>query len=190
VPVPPKPTDPRDTTFPSASDGYVGKLDPNYYCRAWNAKRQKYCKQRAGQKTDHVGAGRCNMHGGNNKVIHGQFRRYEVAPIRVRELMEEHADAANPLDLLPELALARALLQDFVERTAEDEHPGGVAEAIKLIARIAGIVDGIERAKAHSALSIKELDLLMLNMGRVVRQHVGDDAVCQRILDGWLGLRV
>jgi hypothetical protein len=190
VPARPKPTDTSDKSFPRADDGYGGQLPPNYYCRAWNAKRQKYCKQRAGHKTDHPGAGRCHVHGGNNRVTHGQKRRYEVAPIRVRELMEVHAEAPNPLDLLPELALARALLQDFVERTAEDEHPGGVAEAIKLIARIAGIVEGIERAKAHSAISVKELERLMLNMGLVVRQFVTDDGVCKRIQEGWLALRI
>lgn len=48
-------------------DTYVGKLEPNYYCRGWNAKRQKYCRQRAGQKTDHVGVGRCKHHGGTKE---------------------------------------------------------------------------------------------------------------------------
>jgi hypothetical protein len=118
------------------------------------------------------------------------MRRYaNITTLRVRELIQEHAEAPNPLDLLPELAAARALLQDFIERTAEDEHPGGLAAAIGLISKIAGIVDSIEKARAQNALTIKELELLMLNMGLVVRQHVADDVTCKRIQEGWLALR-
>jgi hypothetical protein len=187
VPRPPKPTDGDDRSVP---DAYVGKLDPAYHCRAWNPRRQKYCRNRAGKNTEHLGVGRCNVHGGNAPIKTGQTRRYaNISSPRVRELLEEHAEAPNPLDLLPELAAARALLQDFIERTAEDEHPGGLAESIKLIERIARIVDAIERAKSQNALTIKELDLLMLNMGLVVRQHVNDET-CKRIQDGWLALRV
>jgi hypothetical protein len=43
---------------------YVGKLESNYYCRAWNVKRQKYCGSRAGFGTNHPGSGRCKLHGG------------------------------------------------------------------------------------------------------------------------------
>jgi len=56
---------------------------PNYYCRA--PKRQidvkgQPCKNRAGYKTDHPGAGRCFLHGGRNQVKHGQYanRRHQV----------------------------------------------------------------------------------------------------------------
>jgi len=27
---------------------YVGPVEPNFYCRGWNAKRTKYCSARAG----------------------------------------------------------------------------------------------------------------------------------------------
>jgi hypothetical protein len=36
---------------------HEGKLEPNYYCRAWNAKRLKYCRNRAGAGTDTRAAG-------------------------------------------------------------------------------------------------------------------------------------
>jgi hypothetical protein len=188
VPSPPKQTDSANREIPTE---YVGKLEPNYYCRGWNAKRQHYCRSRAGSKTDHAGTGRCSFHGGTKPVIHGRYRRYaNILTNRVRELLDEHAEDPNPLDLRPELDAARALLQDFIERTADDAHPGGLAEAIKLVERVARIVEGIERVRSQNALTPADLSRLMLNMGLVVRQFVTDDETCKRIQDGWLALRV
>lgn len=49
----------------------VAKLEPGYYCRARRVDRDAeplafagYCMQRAGYKTEHVGEGRCHLHGG------------------------------------------------------------------------------------------------------------------------------
>lgn len=178
--------DPNDRRIPNA--GYEGKLTPNYYCRGWNAKRQKYCKSRAGFRTDHLGEGRCNRHGGSTPIKSGRYTR--LSTIRVRELVEEHINDEHPLDLLHELSLARALLQDYIERSAEDENAEPLAESIRLVERIARIVDTMERIRAQNAVTPAELNRLMLNMGLVVRQFVADDDACKKIQDGWLALRV
>lgn len=167
---------------------YEGQLQPNYYCRGWNAKRQKYCKNRAGLKTDHLGVGRCAFHAGNTPTKHGRYST--ILTLRVSELIAQHGADENPLDVHPELATARALLQDFIERTADDQHPAGLAEAIKLLERIVRMVDTIERIKAQHAITPADLNRLMVNMGLIVRQFVTDDETCKRIQDGWLALRV
>jgi hypothetical protein len=56
---------------------YVGKLEPNYFCRGWNARREKYCRNRAGSGCPaHQGRGRCKFHGGTRqgdpRVRHGR----------------------------------------------------------------------------------------------------------------------
>jgi len=98
---------------------FVGTIAPNYYCRGWNAKRIKYCRARAGLGTDHPGAGRCKHHGGNQKVTHGQYRRYELhnAP-KLQALIQQYQDDPEPLNVLQELAIARALMHDFLDRYA------------------------------------------------------------------------
>lgn len=100
-------------------DAFVGKLAPNFFCRAWNAKRAKYCRARAGAGTSHAGAGRCRHHdgGGEDKLTHGQDRRYGglQAP-RIRELIAAFAEDPQPFDVRPELAAARALFVDWLER--------------------------------------------------------------------------
>lgn len=130
------------------------------------------------------------MHGGTQPIRTGQHRRYQITPIRVRELLEAHGADEKPLDLLPELALARALLQEFIERTAEDDHGEQLPEAIRLVDKVAGIVKAIEEIKSKNALTLADLSRLMLNMGLVVRKHVTDPAVCEKIQSDWDALRL
>lgn len=108
-----------DRTLPAE---FVGKIEPNYYCRAWNAKRVKYCRTRAGAGTAHPGVGRCSRHGGERKdgdarVKHGG--RSELRNDRIRELIEQHAADPELLDVSRTLATAKALMDDYIERYYE-----------------------------------------------------------------------
>ena len=72
------------------------------------------CKKTAGWGTDHKGQGRCRLHGGATPIRSGRYST--VKREGVRQLIEHHAGDVDPLDVLPEIAAARALFQDFVER--------------------------------------------------------------------------
>ena len=72
------------------------------------------CKKTAGWGTDHTGQGKCRLHGGATPIKSGRYSTIKRAG--VRQLIEHHAGDADPLDVLPEIAAARALFQDFVER--------------------------------------------------------------------------
>jgi hypothetical protein len=88
-----------DRDFPAYDGTY---LAPNYYCRARNTKRQKYCKRRSGAGTAHLGIGRCSNHGGNATVKHGRFRRrYETeaarsVPKNLRRIVKQ--TVADPIE--------------------------------------------------------------------------------------------
>lgn len=75
------------------------------------------CAHPAGWGTDHPGQGRCKLHGGATPVRHGRYST--IRREAIRELIEQHAADPDPLNLLPELAAARALFQDYVERYDE-----------------------------------------------------------------------
>ena len=76
------------------------------------------CHQVAGFRTEHVGEGRCFLHGGLTPIKHG---RYSLIPRqRIADLIELHEQDADPLNLLPELAALRALFQDYIERYEEN----------------------------------------------------------------------
>lgn len=99
---------------------YAGKLEPNYYCRAWNAKREKYCRARAGAGTDHPGVGRCRHHEGR-PIVHGMRSQTPIHNERIADLVQQFAaqTPAEKLNIFPELDLARALLYDWVGRFEE-----------------------------------------------------------------------
>lgn len=103
--------DPADRYVPMK---YEGKIEPNYYCRAWRSRARKYCIMRAGHGTNHPRAGRCRRHGGMTPVKSGIYSK--VMHTRIRDLAEHFENIESPLDILPELAQARALYTDYINR--------------------------------------------------------------------------
>jgi hypothetical protein len=85
-------------------------------CGAKN-RAGKTCGHPAGYGTEHRGEGRCRFHGGLTPIKSGRYSK--VSRKRVRELIEQYAQDPEPLNILPELAAARALFQDFIERYDE-----------------------------------------------------------------------
>jgi hypothetical protein len=108
----------RHDYVPSEHVGHP--IIPNKFCRGWNGKegRMKYCRHLAGFGTDHLGYGRCKFHGGNRQTqtIHGLDRRYALKNSRISDLLEKHESDPDPLSILPEIALLRALSEDFISR--------------------------------------------------------------------------
>lgn len=113
----------NDKTMPAR---YVGMVLPNYYCRGWNAKRLKYCRHRAGAGTTHPGEGRCKFHGGRQqndaRVTHGRYSSIQTP--RLRELLDAYAEDTDPLNVIQDLHLVRALITDYIERAGT----GGTAK--------------------------------------------------------------
>lgn len=98
---------------------YHGKIEPNWYCRGWNGKREKYCKLRAGFRTDHKGVGRCYLHGGTQPIKHGLYE--SITRPRIAQLVAKYEAMSDEeaLRTFPELAAARALFTDWIERYDE-----------------------------------------------------------------------
>ncbi len=92
------------------------ELQPNYFCRARNVKREKYCRARSGQGTDHLGQGRCRNHGGCVPIKHGRYSSV------IRNSIGEHLDnleletPEEQLDIMPEARLLRGITTDTAER--------------------------------------------------------------------------
>lgn len=194
---------------------YVGKIEPNYYCRAWNSKREKYCKARAGMGTDHVGQGRCKFHRGQKEITHGIYSNIERE--RIRDLYEEFAAAADPLDLEPEVAMLRAIYRDFIERY--DQYLNAVliwyanipeelqdailavagpkpkklldlSDGYRILREIGVMVERIEKVKAAHAISRKDFYRLIQEYARIVDARVDDDAIKEQIKSDWLQVRL
>jgi len=85
-------------------------------CNAVKKNGQR-CLRWAGHRTDHVGYGRCSLHGGASRVNHGRYSLMKHA--RLREKVERYENDPDPLNIFPELAMLRALAEDYLERYEE-----------------------------------------------------------------------
>jgi hypothetical protein len=162
---------------------FQGKLEPNYYCRGWNAKSRKYCRAVAGAKTTHPGVGRCKFHGGlqegDGRVTNGA--RSMVKSSTLRELIEAEKGRTDPLDLTEELQILRALRQQLL--TGEDVNADA---AQKLLDGAGRMVERIERIRSQNAISRPELNRIMQELWRAVDGFVTDDAIKQQIRENWM----
>lgn len=150
------------------------------------------CRKEAGWGTDHFGEGRCRLHGGKvgRQFKHGQYAT--VTKKTIRDLANELEADPEPLNVLPELALARALLLDWLNRYGEldaySDRPPDPLEARPLIEGISKIVYRIERTKNAKAISPSDLYRIMAEMGRAVDTVVADENQKAQIKDAWLNI--
>lgn len=166
-------------------------------------------------RTGHLGNGRCWLHGGRNPIKHGRYsiiKREEL-----RGLIAHFEQDPEPLNMLAELAAARALFTDFVNRyetfaaaliawygtlrpgTDGEATPEpaprprqvlDIADAQRLLAEVTRTVERIERIRAQNAISRPDFVRVMTEMGRVVQAHVTDEQLQQKIREGWLAIRL
>lgn len=121
------------------------------------------CKQKAGWATDHVGQGRCKLHGGKSIGQPIKVGRYSLK--HKQSLYNKQADFMadpEPADLTAELALMRALMQDYIERY-DDQTNMPAQEIDRIFGMIREISQLVERiSKIFSNTSLTQADLLKL----------------------------
>lgn len=160
------------------------------------------CGQRAGARTDHEGQGRCFLHGGASPILHGRYSK--ITRPRIAGILKALEDDPNPLDLLPDLRLLRALLIDFVDRYEEfseallawhssfgkgdgPQKPRKILDitaAKGLIAEVGAMVERIEKQTDNLAQN-PEFQRVYWEMSKHVTANVTDAAVLRRIREGW-----
>lgn len=119
------------------------------------------------------------------------------------DLVRQMEADPDPLDALAELAMARAVLLDWVNRYTEAREalfawlrdPGGlprpdrvpdIAEAGPLLDDISKAVARLQKVRSDQAISRGEFYRMMTQMGQVVNFCVDDPDVKRRIHDGWM----
>ena len=178
-------------------------------CDATNRHGQR-CGRPAGWGPDHVGQGKCRNHGGASPIKHGRYSR--ITRDTIRQLYEQYEHDPDPLNLLPDLAMCRAILHDFIERyerwraafldwhasfgSGDEGRPASakprqvldIADARNTLLAIAKIVETIERIRGN--ISRAELLRVMGEMGRVIEVRVEDERVRKQIVEDWLAIQL
>jgi hypothetical protein len=99
------------------------------------------CTQKAGWGTDHEGQGKCKLHGGKTPIRSGRYST--ITRPRIAELLDQFRADPDPLNLLEEVLLLRALIVDYSNRYDE------MQEA--LIAWHASFSEGYQKACREAA---------------------------------------
>lgn len=174
-------------------------------CGAKAKSTGKPCRREAGWGTDHFGEGRCRFHGGATPIKSGRYSTVQREGLR--QLIDKHQDDEAPLDVLPELALAKAILEDYVarydemaeallawnaEQVAEQKRPvqiPDIADVILQVERITKIAQREKKLHLAGAISRSHLERIFHEQRRII-EHEADPDTAERIIDGFYDIRV
>jgi hypothetical protein len=135
------------------------------------------CSRPAGWGTDHVGQGRCKLHGGASPIKHGRYSK--VARAKLSSVLEAIEADPDPLNLLPELQLVRAQAAYFLEKS------GPSPMVVDLLAKAAGLVDLIQKHRKERFISLEVVQRVIDQLGVSVARHVKDPTALAAIEREW-----
>lgn len=158
-------------------------------CGAKN-RSGKACGKPAGWGTDHVGTGRCRLHGGASlkgsqtpAFKHGRYSKY--APQAISDKLKEYKDG-DPLAVEDELAMQRALFANYMQ-SFEVGIPLTRADIDMMMGWLSDITKTVERVvkmRNDSALTASEVGYLQARVVDVVLKYIDDpDKQEQFVLD-------
>lgn len=142
------------------------------------------CTQPAGWGTEHLGEGKCKLHGGASPrgtesphFKHGMYSNY--LPTSILQKADAMAAQSEMLDLLPELVLTRALLADYMERLKTNESqtkllPGEFETIRTLTDQIRKLSDSISKQRNDTALTAVEITYLVTRIPEVVVRFIDE----------------
>jgi hypothetical protein len=92
-------------------------------CNARNKDKTSYCQNPAGYKTNHLGEGRCHLHGGRSlkgvdhpAFEHGKYSKYSNIPDVLKTDYERFVQDEEILDLNADIALADSIINDLLSK--------------------------------------------------------------------------
>lgn len=154
-------------------EGGLSVKNPMKLCGA-KTRGGSECRKQAGWGTGHAGEGRCRLHGGNaGRPI--ETGRYSL---RHRASLEEKATAflsdSAPGDLTGELALMRALLQDYLERFPDTAPLSleNIQHIYEMLESIGRTVERIARILNQTALTQAEVQFLKARLVDLAVKYV------------------
>lgn len=136
------------------------------------------CKRPAGWGTDHVGSGRCKLHGGashGRPIKHGRYSK--VARGSLISKIKMMQDDPDPMDLMSELQIQRALLAEALERLGDariTELPEFWEATSKLTKDVVNTVEKIERLRLAETLTATEVQYLKVRIIDLLEKYVPD----------------
>jgi hypothetical protein len=147
------------------------------------------CKKPGGWATDHVGTGRCKLHGGASPGGPLKHGRYSIKRAGLEEKIRQFENDPAAGDLTSELALMRALLQNYLERF-EDGIPlpaDSIRHIFEMIEAVGRLVERIAKILATTALTQAELQLLQAALIHALPEYIPEPAQQRNFISAIFG---
>ena len=126
------------------------KKEPDTQCNGKIHRHERYCKKSAGWGTDHVGKGRCKLHGGCcTGPKSGNLRYSDFVPSALIEKYEEFSveDDIDIKSLNDEIALIRAKIAIYESKNQSGRLDKKIVAMVELIRRLAETKQEVEEGK-------------------------------------------
>jgi hypothetical protein len=155
------------------------------------------CTRPAGWRTDHPGQGKCYLHGGKTPIKSGRYSL--IKRHRLKDRIEQLRKDPDPLNLLPEIAFLRALVEDAANNLDEkNPDPSTLTSVGQMIDRVGAMADRVHKHRASQSISIETLNRIMEQAGveavAAIRETVGDETTRSNLLKAlerrWSTLRL
>ena len=143
--------------------------EPNDICGA--TTRDGFpCERPAGWGTDR-NKGRCKQHGGaaGRKPKHGRYAAERSESLQ--EKIQEYREDANPSEMWEELALLRAVLQEWLS-DMDTVTKDNVSVLLDLQNSIRRTLDSIDKIQTRTALTAAEVEYLQARIADLFKTYV------------------
>ncbi len=154
-------------------------------CIARTKKDGSPCRRPAGWGTDHVGEGKCKLHGGASPIKHGLYSKYLRGPTRKK--YEEFLKATDLKDLSHEIARLRAILAGIDEHNLIEEDSKNIALFLNVIEAIGRMVERKHKIESSEPLVIN--NSFAIAVLTIVREEVSNEDVILRVAERVEALR-
>ena len=140
--------------------------------------------KRCGAKTKNGGAckswgmenGRCRMHGGTNPgrpIISGRYSVKHRASLN--EKMQQFLSDPAPANLMPELAIQRAFLEEFLDKVTEGPVSAKTTDHVfTMTESISRLVERITRMLNQTAITQMDIHYLQVILTDLVIKYIDD----------------
>lgn len=156
----------------------------NKICGAKTKKDGSPCKKPAGWGTDHVGIGKCKLHGGASPVKHGLYSKYTGH--RLAEMVDKLSNDEELLDLRKTIALQQSLILSILEKldSGELEFNQSIAKTLNSLADKLG--RNVERRQKVEegekyVLEVREVQNIVNQVVMIVKDEIEDPKVVKKI---------
>ena len=146
------------------------------HCNARN-RSGSYCELPAGWGTDHVGEGRCKLHGGASPVRHGLYSK--VTKHRLADRIAEVREREDLLELREQVAVQVSVVQEYLAGLAEGEFTADDAKTVsKLVDEVSRNIERLKKLEKDEELVFEatEIQVVLARVVTVVRQVAGAEA--------------